>query len=267
MGERPKEALRVRFGKRLRLEFQGARTTMDNSRLTASGYTLSAMGVARFLMGHPSWAGYFLEWQRSLRMKQKYPSASTLTMNIPWLTYGAIGWLNKYLRPDMKVFEYGSGGSTIYIARRVKELVSVEHSSEWFGRVSRVIQQRRISNSTIILAEPDERGDRLDEKYSSTTFPEYRGYSFEKYVRTVNSYPDNYFDLIIVDGRSRTACVMESAAKIKNGGYLLLDNSEREQYEEAFVFMQRYSRKDFFGFGPLLKTVWNTTIWKITRPA
>ena len=33
---------------------------------------------------------------------------------IPWVTHGAKKWLDSYLKKDMKVFEWGSGGSTLY---------------------------------------------------------------------------------------------------------------------------------------------------------
>jgi len=231
---------------------------------SAAGYKLSDIELAWFLISHPSWIRYFGEWQRSVKMKLRNPSANTLEIGIPWLTYDAISWVRKYLKPDMRVFEYGSGGSTIYIASRVRELVSVEHNREWFDLVRHVIQDRGITNSTYMLVEPEKRTADAVEKYSSTTFDEYKGFDFERYVRTINNFPDNYFDLIIVDGRARSACVKESATKIRDGGYLILDNSERDQYQEAFDFMQKYSRMDFFGFGPFLKTFWNTTIWKVT---
>lgn len=41
---------------------------------------------------------------------------------IPWLNEGAVEFLDKYLseHPDAKILEFGSGASTIWIAKRNK---------------------------------------------------------------------------------------------------------------------------------------------------
>src|SRR5258706_2236050 len=43
-----------------------------------------------------------------------------LDLEIPWFSYGAIDFLDQYLKPHMKVCEYVSGGSTIFFGKRVK---------------------------------------------------------------------------------------------------------------------------------------------------
>jgi hypothetical protein len=47
----------------------------------------------------------FSDWQRSLR-----PGANALTDASPWMTCGAIRFLQGTLRREMRVFEYGAGG-------------------------------------------------------------------------------------------------------------------------------------------------------------
>lgn len=49
---------------------------------------------------------------------------------VPWYTYPCIDFLEARLDPSLSVFEYGSGLSTIWYARRVDEVVGVEHSQE-----------------------------------------------------------------------------------------------------------------------------------------
>ena len=240
---------------------------VNNSEHNTSGYSLSWLEVLKFLLYNPVWVKYVVDWQLSLKIKRKNASASIFDRGVPWLTYAAIDWLNTYLQPDMKVFEYGSGGSTMYFAQRVECLVSVEHNKNWFDRVNRILQSNGISNTKLLLVEPEKKADRTmnNNKYSSFTFPKYREHNFERYVKTINDYPNSFFNLVVVDGRARVACIAESLSKIQNGGYLVLDNSERVHYKEAFDLMSEYPKKDFFGFGPLLNTFWNTTIWKINR--
>lgn len=43
----------------------------------------------------------------------------------PWLSPGAIAWLEQNLRPHMRGFEWGSGRSTLWLARRLTSLTSI----------------------------------------------------------------------------------------------------------------------------------------------
>ena len=49
---------------------------------------------------------------------------------VPWFTYPAIRMLEKIITPDLRVFEYGSGGSSIWWSERVNEVYSIEHDLE-----------------------------------------------------------------------------------------------------------------------------------------
>src|SRR5206468_5320386 len=71
---------------------------------------------------------------------------SPLDLETPWFSYAAIDFLESFLEPQMIAFEYGSGGSTIFLAHRIKFLYSVEDNSEWFERVCRQLNEKRISN-------------------------------------------------------------------------------------------------------------------------
>jgi hypothetical protein len=51
--------------------------------------------------------------------------------------------------------------------------------------------------------------------YISKTVKAYFNLSFEEYVRKIDVYPDESFDLVVVDGRARTACRYHTIKKIK----------------------------------------------------
>ena len=57
-------------------------------------------------------------------------------LDVPWWTYRAVdaveGWLAARPRP-VRAFEYGSGASTLWLARRVDEVHSVEHDRTFAG--------------------------------------------------------------------------------------------------------------------------------------
>src|SRR4051812_40445225 len=59
-----------------------------------------------------------------------------LDLEIPWFSYAAIDFLETFLRPHMTVCEYGSGGSTIFFAKRTKSVVSIESDPKWHELVT-----------------------------------------------------------------------------------------------------------------------------------
>ena len=63
------------------------------------------------------------------------------------------------------------------------------------------------------------------------------GLSYEKYAKSIKQYDLNYFDIIVVDGRVRNACIKQAIPHIKKGGYLIVDNSDRSYYLSEFNFL------------------------------
>ena len=60
------------------------------------------------------------------------------------------------------------------------------------------------------------------------------------------------FDIIIVDGRDRVNCCYQSLAALNENGVLVLDDSEREKYSDAIVFLKGKGFKElsFSGISP-----------------
>jgi precorrin-6B methylase 2 len=176
------------------------------------------------------------------------------------MPFRAVEWLRAYLRPGMRVFEYGSGGSTVFFASRTAQVVSVEHDTAWYARTEERLRALELTNCTYVL-QPPEAG--ADARFSSTD-DRYRGMNFEAYVRTIAAYPDHDFDLVSVDGRSRVACVLEALPKVRKGGFLLLDDAYRDEYSAAMDALEQYPRVDYPGIAPSNTDLGLTAIWKIT---
>ena len=187
------------------------------------------------------------------------PSRSALSDGRPWLTFRAIEWLEANLSPGMRVFEYGSGGSTVFFANRVGAVVSVEHDPEWHARTSKAISARGIRNCTYLLRPPTPAA----EPRVASTDRMYEGMDFGEYVSAIDAYPDASFDLVSVDGRSRAACVRAALPKTKPGGLILLDNSDRPEYGAAMAALAPYRRRDFGGITPYSTDVSLTSIWRL----
>ena len=95
----------------------------------------------------------------------------------------------------------------------------------------------------------------------------YWNMNFKEYVSSIDGFPNEYFDMILIDGRSRFSCWRHCRNKIKDGGYVVLDNSDRKNYykmkeEIRSLGWEQYS---FYGPGPYETTYWETIIWKKSK--
>src|SRR5262245_35793658 len=72
-----------------------------------------------------------------------------LDLETPWFSYAAIDFLDHFVQRGMTVFEYGSGGSTLFFARRAKTVYSVEDNLTWHELVSNRLKQKGLNNVTL----------------------------------------------------------------------------------------------------------------------
>jgi len=145
---------------------------------------------------------------------------------LPWVTYSFIDFIKPRLNKDLSIFEYGSGNSTLFYAQRVKKVVSVEHDEAWFNK----IVEEKAPNAEMIFTHLEKGGE-----YSKKA-----------------TLLDEKFDLIIVDGRDRVNCCKNSIEALTSNGVLVLDDSEREIYQEARTFLTEKGFKElpFTGISP-----------------
>ena len=192
---------------------------------------------------------------------------SPLSDQIPWITFSAIDFLKKYLKKNMTVFEYGSGGSTIFFSRYVKEIISTEHDPDWYRKVLKEIEKCGITNWKGYLVEPEKTVTTLGDFSNplSYTSKDNINLSFKNYVLTIEQYPDEYFDLVLIDGRARPSCLYHCLNKVKRGGCIMLDNSDREYYlQQTYSFVKNFKLIDFPGPTPYAEFFTKTSVWQKT---
>jgi SAM-dependent methyltransferase len=141
--------------------------------------------------------------------------ASPMDFEVPWFSYAAIDFLEDFLRSEMVGFEYGSGGSTFFLARRIKFLHSVEDNPEWFERVCQELKRKRISNVNIQLRPFD--------------FKNPVGFEQSDYLLTLWKQK---FDIIVIDGSEewtqvRPTCFAHAEGHVRKGGIIVVDDSWR----------------------------------------
>lgn len=128
------------------------------------------------------------------------------TQRKPWMDARELAVMERLLKREDRMLEFGAGGSTAWLAGRVRELYSVEHNEEWVGRIIDSLPE----NVTLHLCPP--------------VFP-HKGFEpalpgqFVEYVRTPECL-GVVFDACLVDGRSRIECALAAAPWIKSGGLL-----------------------------------------------
>jgi predicted O-methyltransferase YrrM len=59
---------------------------------------------------------------------------------------------------------------------------------------------------------------------------DFKEFNFERYVKSIDTFENETFDMVVVDGRARPSCIKRAIPKIKSQGLLVLDNSDRKYY-------------------------------------
>lgn len=130
---------------------------------------------------------------------------------LPFFNTEAIEFLESILQPQFEIFEYGSGGSTIFLAEHVKRVVSVEDSMPFYAEVKRVLDSFNLKNVEIIFIE------------SAGILG---GKALDNYIHAIDAYPNKSFDIVVCDGtdNSRGQLARIAKPKVKPGGWLVVDD-------------------------------------------
>jgi len=222
----------------------------------------SARLFAALITHTPGDLRYVPSWLLSLRKRGKQLSAQ-----VPWLPYSAISYLDRQLGQQTVAFEYGGGGSTLWLARQVQQVTTVEHDADWCASLDQSLRVRSVTNVNLLACPPQ-----ADGLTGSADLPNGITYgssvwqgNFETYVRSIDRFPNDTLDFVLVDGRSRAACVVHAARKVRPGGLLVLDDSDRPRYQHAMSVLKSWQRRDFWGIRPFSLERSHTTCWR--RPS
>lgn len=143
---------------------------------------------------------------------------------IPWYSYAAIDFLDTVVKDTWSVFEWGCGNSTRWWASKVRSVISVEDDAQWYQEISAGVP----SNSTI--------HHRVGKDY----------------YEHILSYPDRYFDTIVIDGSHRNEAAKNCTTKVKETGIIIFDNSDNADFDEsqAHLIDCGFFRVDFWSLLP-----------------
>jgi hypothetical protein len=155
---------------------------------------------------------------------------------IPWFCYAAIDFLAERLAPEHRVFEFGSGNSTLWWAARAARVTAVEHDAEWAAKV-----RESIPGNASLLEVPLE----VDGKY----------------CRTAEGTGEK-FDVVVIDGRDRVNCALHSLDALTDEGVIVWDDSRRRRYRPGLDFLAEHGfrRLRFTGLGPIAANDGETSV-------
>lgn len=174
-------------------------------------------------------------------------------LELPWWSYGSIRFLAGWLRPGHRVFEYGSGGSSLFVARHGARIFSVENNPAWHQLVTQQAVVRGMDNLVCEL-----------HPLADDTLAAFRRSGFSQRVRSET------WDAIIIDchcgfgvppyGVIRPAALADALPQVKPGGLIVFDDSW--MYPELLAPRPGWRVRDFRGLGPCRYGVTSTAIFQ-----
>ena len=175
--------------------------------------------TAREPMPLSGWVRYPAAWWRARRGD---------TPERPWIVPGAIGFLGRRIRSDWSVLELGAGRSTPWFARRAAHVLSCEDNEFWADETRNRLQELGLANVKL---------EQLP---------------VEGFAGAIDALPSASFNLVVVDFLEAPAVtridVLKPAMKrVRPGGLLLLDDSDRPGYAEAFELLAGWRFRKFVG--------------------
>ena len=172
----------------------------------------------------------------------------------PWMSSQEIQLIESFLKPNMTMLEWGSGGSTVTFSKKVSKYYSIEHVKDWYSKVDKELDNLNLkSKVTNVLIEPD---------YPRTIPTKYE--EFKTYIEYVDQL-NIKFDAVLIDGRARAQCAERVLGYLNPGAVVFIhDFWQRPQYHSVLEY---YKEVSSVKYGQSLVVLKKKTDEDITYPA
>jgi spermidine synthase len=144
----------------------------------------------------------------------------------PWFNTKAVQYfqdvLNGFGEDSAEVFEWGVGGTTALLSahKSVKSIITIDNDPRYIRMFQALYPKSKADIRLVALG---------------------RSYPIQMNAPK---------DVIIVDGRMRVECFRNAVKKVKPGGVLILDDSQRDRYSEVFsIVPETWERTRIYGPG------------------
>lgn len=167
-------------------------------------------------------------WFRSLF--SIYAIEDLIHLDLPWWSIKAVRVVDSLLntKPKTTVFEYGSGASTVWLAKRVAKVFSVDHDRDWFNTLQSYIPSDSRAEIRLISPQPIQ----TQRTTIRSQKPGWENSDFSEYVNEIKKM-NMTFGVIVIDGRCRAECLVTAIPFLEEHGFIIFDNSHRTRYTEA----------------------------------
>lgn len=159
--------------------------------------------------------------------------------SVPHMPEGAVARLRIEMKKSKCYLEYGAGGSTRMAAiENIPYIFSVESDAVFAKAVRRAVSWNK-SSSKIVMKAVDvgvtSEWGRPKDKSSCQKWPDYP-LSVWSWIEKADQSPD----LILIDGRFRTACFLASLLRAKNGTMIFFDDyvGRENRYRQVEQFLK-----------------------------
>lgn len=175
--------------------------------------------------------------------RRKQEQFEKLNPDLPWFVPESTLYIEWLLKPDFVWFEWWSWRSTIWFAKRVKHITSIESRKSWYVLISDKINEEKLQDKiSYNLAEV------INEYWFTTK-------DIILYTSKIDSIVDKSLDFVIVDGLFRVECIKRCLSKIRPGGIIIFDNSDLPEFKKVHVLFKSLNSKTFTNW------IWETTIF------
>eukprot|EP01095_Lingulamoeba_sp_RSL-Kostka_P007637 TRINITY_DN2450_c0_g1_i1.p1 TRINITY_DN2450_c0_g1~~TRINITY_DN2450_c0_g1_i1.p1 ORF type:complete len:505 (+),score=102.83 TRINITY_DN2450_c0_g1_i1:88-1602(+) len=134
-----------------------------------------------------------------------------------WMTPTEIKAMTNYLDPTQTYLEYGSGGSTLSFCRIVKNCYSIEHNEEWYDSLSLNIEEDKDLKDKVELYFVPVTRDDWGGGFEEGTYDQ-----FKDYVDQIDYIGIDTYDVVLVDGRSRAACLLKILKYVHRDSFIIV---------------------------------------------
>jgi hypothetical protein len=198
-------------------------------RYASAGLALGSPPCCADLIGEPMYtldkAAYFL---RAAKFNtRRYVKGFTIDSDPAFETEG-LEFFRSVILQSKVYLEYGSGGSTILAAQYVSKLVSVESDRIFARAVKNALPQCRadIHMLSPAIGFTREWGYPVFERPTPSRVARWRRYSQAPWPLLDGDVPDT----ILIDGRARVACALETLIRVPRSSLLIVDDYVGRSY-------------------------------------
>lgn len=186
-----------------------------------------------------------------------HPTRTTWDAGEPWWNRRAIRYLEQNLHTSGEAFEWGSGGSTLWLVAHGLRVTAIESEPEWAEKVA-----QRCPSANVRYIPGTDTGTMRSEVQLLD-----RGrHFFDDYVAAIDDVAPASLDLVVIDGKCRAECARRVVPKVKPNGIVVLDDTNLKFLRPAEEPFAGWETVRLSGFKRGSPTVFETTFFRRASP-